>query len=214
MNLKNDSKRPNDLVVSGILLDSISEVSAALMSGMTPSEMLILMAGLERPRCESWVGTPVGDLETQIGLTLLGGRFRSARASHQEAFQGYRSFKAYLKEHGLFPHRQRQDLPSSASNEDKLASAFHQGIFEAGLYRAVFYTATGHIGLGPRCTQPGDVVTILYGCNLPMVMRPLPGLPEGSYRLLGVSYVYGIMDGEAVRRHKEMGLEDVIFRIV
>jgi hypothetical protein len=46
------------------------------------------------------------------------------------------------------------------------------------------------------------------------VMRPLPGLPEGSYRLLGASYVYGIMDGEAVWRHEEMGLEDVIFRIV
>jgi hypothetical protein len=26
--------------------------------------------------------------------------------------------------------------------------------------------------------------------------------------------VYGIMDGEAVRRHKELGREDVRFRIV
>jgi hypothetical protein len=47
-----------------------------------------------------------------------------------------------------------------------------------------------------------------------MVMRPLPGLPKGSHMLLGTSYVYGIMDGEAVRRHKEMGREDFIFRIV
>jgi len=46
------------------------------------------------------------------------------------------------------------------------------------------------------------------------VMRPLPGLPEGRYSLLGTSYVYGIMDGEAVRRHKETGLEDDVFRIV
>jgi hypothetical protein len=42
----------------------------------------------------------------------------------------------------------------------------------------------------------------------------VPELSKSSYRLLGVSYVYGIMDGEAVRRHKEMGLEDDVFRIV
>jgi hypothetical protein len=213
MILKNDSKRPNDLIVSGILLDSISEVSAAVNPDTTPSQMLTLMAGLECPRCESWVETPVGDLETQIGLTLLGGQLRSARASHQEAFQGYRSLKAYLQKHGLFPPGPRL-LPSSASIEEKLASAYCNGVFVIANHRAVFHTTTGHIGLGPRCAQPGDVVTILYGCKLPMVMRPLPGLPEGSYRLLGASYVYGIMDGEAVWRHEEMGLEDVIFRIV
>jgi hypothetical protein len=213
MILKNDPKRPNDLIVSGILLDSISEVFAAFMSGMTPNDMLTLMAGLERPRCKSWVDTPVGDLETQISLVLLGEESRTVRASHQEAFQGYRSFKVYLKKHERFPPRPR-DLRLSASNEDKLAGAWLEEYISAGLYRAVFHTTTGHIGLGPRCAQPGDVVTILYGCRLPMVMRPLPGLPEGSYRLLGTSYVYGIMDGEAVRRHKEMGLEDDVFRIV
>ena len=213
MILKNDSKRPNDLIVSGILLDSISEVSAAVNLDTTPSQMLTLMAGLERPRCESWVETPVGDLETQIGLTLIGGGFRNVRASHQEAFQGYRSFKAYLKEHGEFPPRAR-DILSSASNEEKLASTYVDGVANTANHRAVFHTTAGHIGLGPRCAQPGDVVTILYGCSLPMVMRPLPGLPEGSYRLLGTSYVYGIMDGEAVRRHKDMGREDDVFRIV
>jgi len=70
------------------------------------------------------------------------------------------------------------------------------------------------MGLGPRCAQPGDVIAILYGSKFPMVMRPLPGSPEGSYRLLGTSYVYGIMDGEAVHRHREMGREDDDFRIV
>lgn len=78
----------------------------------------------------------------------------------------------------------------------------------------VFHTTTGYIGIGPRCAQPGDVVAILYGSNLPMVMRSLPGLPKGRYSLLGASYVNGIMDGEAVRRHQEMGLEDDVFRIV
>jgi hypothetical protein len=214
MILKNDSKRPNNLIVCGILLDSISEVSAALMPGMTTlSDMQTLLEDLERPRCESWVETTAGGLETQIGLCLLGGEYQRARVTHQEAFQGYRSFKAYLKEHGFFPPWPL-DLLSSASNEDKLAGAWFEGFTQASHVRAVFHTTTGHIGLGPRCAQPGDVVTILYGCKVPMVMRPLSGLPEGSYRLLGTSYVYGIMDGEAVRRHKEMGLEDDVFRIV
>jgi hypothetical protein len=35
-----------------------------------------------------------------------------------------------------------------------------------------------------------------------------------DFRLLGMYYVYGIMDGEAVRKHKAAGLGDVTFNIV
>jgi hypothetical protein len=212
MILKKESSRPNDLIVSGVLLDSITEVSATFTPSTTSSEMLTLMADLECPCCESWAGTTVADLETQVSLVLLGGISRRARVSHQEALQGYQSFKAYLKEHGSFPGMRW--VPSSASNEDKVASKHGAGMANALTFRVAFHTTTGFIGIGPRCTEPGDVVAILYGSRLPIVLRPVPELSKGSYRLLGVSYVYGIMDGEAVRRHKEMGLEDDVFRIV
>jgi hypothetical protein len=213
MILKEDSKRPNDLIVSGVLLDSISEVSPTFTPDTTASEMLTLLADLERPRRESWARTAVGDLETQVGLVLIGGEFRGARATHREALQGYRGYKSYLEEHGEFPQRPRY-LASGAPDDEKSTSQYGHNLNGITQYRAVFHTTTGHMGIGPRCAQPGDVVAILYSANLPMVMRPLHGSPKGRYSLLGASYVCGIMDGEAVRRHKEMGLEDEVFRIV
>lgn len=213
MILGKDSGRPNDLVVSGVLLDIISEVSPTFTPSTTSSEMLTLMADLECPRCESRVEIAVGDLETRVSLVLLGGAFQGAHVTHQEVLQGYRSYKAYLEEHGSFPDMPR-DVPSSASDDEKSISEYWDNLRATARYRAVFHTGTGLIGLGPRCARPGDVVAILYGARLPMVMRPLPGLPEGRYSLLGTSYVCGIMDGEAVRGHKGMGLEDDVFRIV
>jgi hypothetical protein len=213
MILMEDSERPNDLIVSGVLLDSISEVSAAFTLDTTLNDMQTLMADLEYPRCESWGGTTVADLETQVSLLLLGGFSQGARVSHQEALQDYQSFKAYLKEHGEFPRSPRR-LMFGASKEEGPAGKYWDDAYYINFHRAVFHTATGLIGIGPRCARPGDVVAILYGAGLPMVMRPLPGLPKDHYSLLGVSYVSGIMDGEAVRRHKEMGLEDDVFRIV
>jgi hypothetical protein len=213
MILQKDSERPNDLIVSGVLLDSISEIPATLTPSTTSSEMLTLMADLECPRCESWAGTAVGDLETQVGLILLGGLSQRVRVTHQEALQGYRSYKSYLEEHGAFPRWPRY-LASSATHDEKSTSQYWDDLVGTARYRAVFHTTTGHMGIGPRCAQPGDVVAILYGARLPMVMRPLHGSPKGRYSLLGTSYVCGIMDGEAVRRHKEIGLADDVFRIV
>lgn len=60
---------------------------------------------------------------------------------------------------------------------------------------AVFCTAKGYIGLGSSRVVQGDVVAIIRGCRVPVVLRRY-----GSYlRLVGPSYVSGLMQGEAVR---------------
>jgi len=104
------------------------------------------------------------------------------------------------------------DLGPSASDKEKAAFCYYDALSQAVEHRAVFYTKDGHMGLGPECTQPGDIVAILYGCPCPVVMRPLP--TPGEYTFLECAYVYGIMDGEAVRRHKKLGREDDRFRII
>jgi hypothetical protein len=203
MILKKDPQKPNDLIVSGVLLDIIVQVTPAIASDTRVRRFQALVAHLEHLECD----------ETRISLILLAGSVRGTRIAPEQALQCYRDFKAYLNGNAFFPPK-LQDLAPSASDEDRSASGYWEEANERCAYRRVFHTAHGLPGLGPQCTQPGDVVTILYGCRLPMVLRPLPGLPKGSYQLLGASYVYGIMDGEAVRRHKEMGLEDDVFRIV
>jgi hypothetical protein len=58
-----------------------------------------------------------------------------------------------------------------------------------------FFTSGNYIGLGPNCAEKGDVLCIVLGCPVPILIRP----DVDDYRLVGPCYVYGLMDGEAVR---------------
>ena len=60
--------------------------------------------------------------------------------------------------------------------------------------RKVFVTQLGFLGLGPDEVEPGDVVCILSGGDLPYVVR---SLGQGEFNFLEPSYVHGIMNGEA-----------------
>lgn len=86
-----------------MLLDTITELTPSFTPDMSTGDMRNLVADLGRPRRESWVEAPDGSPEKQISLVLLGGHIRTARVFDKEAFQGYRSFKAYLEEYRAFP---------------------------------------------------------------------------------------------------------------
>jgi hypothetical protein len=53
--------------------------------------------------------------------------------------------------------------------------------------------STGHVGLAHLETQPGDVVALLSGVDCPLTLRP----HGGQHRIIGRTYVHGIMTGEA-----------------
>lgn len=52
-------------------------------------------------------------------------------------------------------------------------------------------------GLGPAIAQKDDLVAIIYGCSVPVVLRPYYGT-VGHYTLVGESYIHGFMEGEAL----------------
>ncbi|KAI0469913.1 heterokaryon incompatibility protein-domain-containing protein [Xylariaceae sp. FL0804] len=68
--------------------------------------------------------------------------------------------------------------------------------------RRLLQTNLGLIGLGPPATRAGDTVAILRGSTVPFVLRPVD---DGSWRLVGDSYVHGIMEGEAVKALESTG---------
>jgi hypothetical protein len=61
-----------------------------------------------------------------------------------------------------------------------------------GIGRCLFQTSRGNLGLGPDQMQPDDVVVVIFGADVPFVLRP----HEKGYKLIGEAYVHGIMDGE------------------
>ncbi|KAM7214528.1 Heterokaryon incompatibility protein (HET) domain containing protein [Rhypophila decipiens] len=63
-----------------------------------------------------------------------------------------------------------------------------------------FLTSRGWVGRGPAGMKAGDVVVILWGCRLPIVLRPCGGdADDQKYQLVGDAYVHGLMDGEFVQ---------------
>jgi hypothetical protein len=55
-------------------------------------------------------------------------------------------------------------------------------------------TKKGHLALMPADTRRGDIVAILFDCDLPVVLRPR----ERQYTFVGCCYVHGIMEGQAM----------------
>ncbi|KAK7530916.1 heterokaryon incompatibility protein-domain-containing protein [Phyllosticta citribraziliensis] len=67
--------------------------------------------------------------------------------------------------------------------------------------RRPFATARGMLGLGPVELREGDVVWVLWGADVPFVLRREGGgAGEGRWSVVGEAYVHGIMDGEATTR--------------
>jgi hypothetical protein len=60
----------------------------------------------------------------------------------------------------------------------------------------LFTTTSGYVGSGPKKIRSGDIVCILFGCAMPLVMRPRN---NGTHRIIGAVYVDDIMSGEFLR---------------
>jgi len=71
-------------------------------------------------------------------------------------------------------------------------------------YSNFFVTREGHLGLGPTEMLKNDRVVVLFGCDVPVVLRR-----EGSsYRLIGQCYVVGAMHGEmALAQRRRFGVD-------
>ena len=74
----------------------------------------------------------------------------------------------------------------------------------------------GFVGLAPGETQEEDVVAILYGCSVPVILRPIsdPESKEVEFKLIGECYIDGMMDGQALDIKDAAGTKTETFVIV
>ncbi|KAK3646883.1 hypothetical protein LTR56_008371 [Elasticomyces elasticus] len=66
-----------------------------------------------------------------------------------------------------------------------VAAHFERIAKSLGFGRRLFLTEYGRLGLGPRVSRPGDVVTVLYGGRMPFVLRK----QEAHHLLIGDAYL-------------------------
>ena len=69
--------------------------------------------------------------------------------------------------------------------------------------RSKVLTKAGRLCLGALSSEPGDEIWILAGCKYPVVLRKVESGQDNRYAFLGISFVYGVMDGEAVKTEND-----------
>ncbi|KAK8006070.1 heterokaryon incompatibility protein-domain-containing protein [Apiospora marii] len=122
-------------------------------------------------------------------------------------------------------HHQHDDISGRGRNNDE-CWGFERGklrqklegemlslmnfVIPANCRFALFTTAKGYLGLGPRYMDKGDVLVVLAGMRVPAILRPI----HDHYIFLGDCYVYDLMQGQAVRSAREegRGFEEFILR--
>ncbi|KAL5313536.1 hypothetical protein ACEPPN_017956 [Leptodophora sp. 'Broadleaf-Isolate-01'] len=85
--------------------------------------------------------------------------------------------------------------PSLKSGEDGVCAHVTLRITQKAEGRKAFVSTGGYCGLVPQHTQIGDQLCVLFGCDVPVVLRPI----GGSYQFIGECYIHWLMEGEAIK---------------
>jgi hypothetical protein len=148
------------------------------------------------------------ELYLAIAFTLVASITPSGKRAQSEDLQ---ILVEYLKSLAMDDDDRASDSARSKKGFDFERATSMQDVSSLNycINRRFFVAGTGSMGIGPRCMQPGDVVTVLRGGQNPFILRK----KGDSYWLLGEAYVHGVMDGEAVQMHKARGGSEEIFHI-
>jgi hypothetical protein len=98
---------------------------------------------------------------------------------------------------------------SNTKNGTGWGAAHVRQVISKCKYRRFFITEKGYLGLGPGYMELGDQVTILFGGETPFILRKF----EDHFKLIGESYIHGIMEGEVIQLWEAGELEEQWFEI-
>jgi hypothetical protein len=96
----------------------------------------------------------------------------------------------------------------SGENKAQCLDFWHE--FLAREYnRDLFLTNEEHIGKGWKTVQEGDFICIIFGCDVPLVLR----LVEDYYELIGDCYIEQFMRGDAMKDFENGRMEVSTFNL-
>jgi hypothetical protein len=116
--------------------------------------------------------------------------------------------EAYSLEHRFWESTREEQLlvmPAVESEKDQwiswilgISHRFHLAVIAASVHRTFFISKTGYMGMGPVPMEEGDLICVALACNVPLMLRKY----GNYYFLVGECFVWGLMDGEAMRDKK------------
>jgi hypothetical protein len=97
------------------------------------------------------------------------------------------------REDGDLPFTRYESFVNIASERLMAIKSFDMMSKKNG--ETIFRTIDGHLGSTFGEILPGDLICVLYGCNLPVVLRKV----DDHFLNIGTCFVLGLMDGEAIK---------------
>jgi hypothetical protein len=174
------------MFVQGIICSSIVKIGDPARSGVIPSHWFDIGNWATRQR-------PVPDA---FWRSLVADR----------CFEGVNSPPWYRRacEHAFCAEGYLDDVDTKQSIENgrsSEAAEFLQRVQAVVWKRRIVLTDDKSIGLVPEGAKEGDLIAILFGCSVPVVLRP----EEDHYILIGQSYIHGLMDGQNLPKWQKSG---------
>jgi Heterokaryon incompatibility protein (HET) len=175
----------NELIVSGLIYNTIATVFDEYTPSTTPSSYIANI-----PSWHDHLSSP--QTIHHIAMTLSAGK-EWYGIPVQNVSSHIADFAACLSQSGLI-----QDLSTANGSNERFTQAAKNPCTGRRAF-SLTTSASGMdlwpYGIGPVAMQPGDAVCVLFGFDLPVVLRCV----EGEYfRFVGECYVYDLMDGRVV----------------
>lgn len=158
--------------------------------------------------------TPYADIKVAFAHTITAGkRVDKDNDNSCVVVDEYGRLREYLNRTGRMPPERYQSSPDELLNENHVSvMTFCDDVYYACRNRRFFTTDTGRIGLGPQTMKCGDQATVLYGSNIPYILR----CEAARCAMIGECYVNGFMYGEAVEERRaegKVGVEDIKYHL-
>ena len=78
--------------------------------------------------------------------------------------------------------------------------------YDLSQHVSFFITQGGLLGVGPRVIAAQDQVVVLFGSDVPHVLRKIPD--TDTFALIDEAFVHGLMEGEAIEQWENGELDD------
>jgi len=104
------------------------------------------------------------------------------------------------------PYVPKAVAESAALYINAMSAAIASALGAAAGSRRVYKSRKGYVGLCPPLSQKNDLICLIYGTNVPFLIRPRE--IGAGYLLVGETYLHGVMFGEAMGKATE---KEVVF---
>jgi hypothetical protein len=181
------------LVAKGIRVATLTHVISFIKPSNTDSEII--------ERCRSWKQLCRSDTYARGGSTIdaffeaiLCGQIKEMLPLEFGNCMSLDKCKRVLENFGVEEDRDREGRNELNFLTTKLARNLRTGLRG----RSFFRTREGFFGVCPECADREDQVFVLLGCTTPLILRPVMLQGKCCYRIVGESYVPGVMCTEAL----------------